>query len=292
MIACNFQFKNTPNGVDMDNSAGFSGYKMELLKPRDIQRLQKAMASSTSESFFGALRNLLRARLFFDTFLILKFPSRGAPEPVATWIKDAVVAQNYPQLYTERAYRLDPFYQFGQRRSRTGLFRLSEIAPVRFFSSEYYTQYYRETGIVDEVGLLVPLSDGSIGHLSFSRREAVGPFRRKELQCLRQYSPILTELLRQHLEHRLNDSTNSIPERETRPLDALIRSYVKAKTGTAITQREGEMAALILQGHSNVSAALLMGISRETAKVHRRNIYRKLTISSQTELFALLAELF
>jgi DNA-binding CsgD family transcriptional regulator len=33
--------------------------------------------------------------------------------------------------------------------------------------------------------------------------------------------------------------------------------------------------------------ALILGISVETIKVHRRHIYQKLAISSQAELFAL-----
>ena len=50
--------------------------------------------------------------------------------------------------------------------------------------------------------------------------------------------------------------------------------------------------ALILQGHSNLSAALVLGVARQTVKVHRRNIYRKLMITSQAELFAMLSSLF
>lgn len=72
----------------------------------------------------------------------------------------------------------------------------------------------------------------------------------------------------------------------------MIRSHVTDQTGKALTRREAQLAALILQGHSNLSAALDLGISRETVKVHRRNIYRKLDISSQAELFAALKDLF
>jgi DNA-binding CsgD family transcriptional regulator len=250
------------------------------------------MASVKSESFTRALHNLLRARITFSTFLFLRFPTTGAPEPLSTWIRDPTLAHQYPRLYTEGAYRLDPFFQFTDFGAAGGMFRLSEIAPDRFFSGEYYLQYYRETKIIDEVGLLVPLSDGSTGHLSFSRREGVGAFRRKELKCLRHYTPILLELLRQHFEHRLSLQATQAPDPEQRPLDVLIRAHVQSVQNKSITKRESEIAGLILQGHSNLSAALVMGISRETAKVHRRNIYRKLRISSQTELFALLAELF
>jgi len=262
------------------------------LMPRDIQRLQKAMAQVRDESFFRSFRNLLRARLSFDTFLILTFSKDGAPEPLETWIKDPVLAHNYPRLYTAGAYRLDPFFQYRNQIGDGGLYLLSEIAPDRFFAGEYYLQYYKQTKIIGEVGLLVPLSDGSVGHLSFSRREGRGTFKRKEVNCLKQASPILLELLRQHCEHRMALRSTQGPDNTSRPLEDLIRAHVAESRKPQLTRREAQMAGLILQGHSNLSAALSLGISRETAKVHRRNIYRKLQISSQTELFVLLADLF
>ena len=48
------------------------------------------------------------------------------------------------------------------------------------------------------------------------------------------------------------------------------------------------MALLILRGHSTVSIALRLGISPQTVKVLRRQLYRKCAISSQAELFALM----
>lgn len=263
-----------------------------ILSSSDITRLQRAMAQVRDESFFSTFRNLLRARMLMDTFLIINFTKDGTPQPVRTWIKDADLAQKYPELYVEGAYRLDPFFQHRHRIGQGGLYRLSEIAPDRFFSGDYYLQYYKETRIVDEVGLLVPLSDGAIGHLSFSRQEDLGSFKRKELNCLRHYAPILLELLRQHCEHRLIQTTAPAAAEPTGRLDDLIRSHIDAAHGVRLTRREAQMAGLIVQGHSNLSAALNLGISRETAKVHRRNIYRKLTISSQRELFAQLADLF
>ena len=263
-----------------------------LLSSRDMTRLARALSLTRDESFFAALRNLLRAKLFFDTFLILIFPKDGPPEPLGTWIKDPVVAHNYPRLYTAGAYRLDPFYQYRGEVDGGGLFLLSEIAPDRFFNGDYYLHYYKETRIVGEVGLLVTLADGSTGHLSFSRREGRGTFRRKEVNCLKHHAPVLLELLRQHCEYQLARRRSDRPNRETRALDDLISYHVSESQGAALTRREAQMAGLIVQGHSNLSAALALGISRETAKVHRRNIFRKLRISSQTELFALLAELF
>ena len=47
---------------------------------------------------------------------------------------------------------------------------------------------------------------------------------------------------------------------------------------------------LILSGHSAPQVAAVLGVSLDTAKVHRRNIYGKLGVSSLAELFSLVLQ--
>ena len=51
--------------------------------------------------------------------------------------------------------------------------------------------------------------------------------------------------------------------------------------------REKAIIELVLQGHSSESIGLRLGVATGTVKVHRRNIYRKLKISSQAQLMSL-----
>jgi DNA-binding CsgD family transcriptional regulator len=60
-----------------------------------------------------------------------------------------------------------------------------------------------------------------------------------------------------------------------------------AQLGTPLTARELDVIRLILSGRSNKEVANKLSISAETVKVHRRNIYGKLAINSQSELFSL-----
>lgn len=53
-----------------------------------------------------------------------------------------------------------------------------------------------------------------------------------------------------------------------------------------LTEREREAAQMVLRGHSVKSTAREMNISPETVRMHRKNLYLKLGISSQSELFA------
>lgn len=249
------------------------------------------MAKVREPSFFNALRLLLRGRLRFDSMLMMRFDPVGPPVLMGRWILRDVLPPEVLDPYIAGAYRLDPFYQFADVPPAGALYRLSDIAPDRFFSSEYFLRYYRLTRLRDEVGLLAPLRSGSVAHLSFSRRDFRGPYRRREVQCLRHYSPILLELLVTHCDYVQQHEPDLRPRPGAGTLDALIREQVNWTLNGALTAREAQIAALVLQGHSNASAALSLGIARQTVKVHRRNLYRKLAISSQGELFAMLGNL-
>jgi DNA-binding CsgD family transcriptional regulator len=54
-----------------------------------------------------------------------------------------------------------------------------------------------------------------------------------------------------------------------------------------LSPREGEIARLLLDGCSTEAIALRLALSRHTVKDHRKQIFRKLGISSLAELFAL-----
>jgi len=56
---------------------------------------------------------------------------------------------------------------------------------------------------------------------------------------------------------------------------------------SVLTCREGEIIRSMLKGHSIKSLARQLDISIDTVKHHRKNIYTKLAISSQSELFDL-----
>ncbi|WP_234218443.1 LuxR C-terminal-related transcriptional regulator [Ruegeria pomeroyi] len=260
------------------------------LTERDILRLRRAMATVGTPAFFPAYRRLFRARMPFATFLMFRFDPGKAPMMLDAWLMAKKLPSSALTEYVDNTYAFDPFFQFRDLPRGGGLYRLPEIAPDRFFSSEYYLEYYRKTGLCDEVGLLAPLPSGTRLHLSISRFDEMGPYRRREILCLKHHAPVLLELLTQHVTLLDPRRADGAPV-EMPSLAELIRSHAREKLAIGLTKREAQIAALVMQGHSNGSAALTLDIARETSKVHRRNLYRKLAISSQSELFGLLRHL-
>ena len=66
-----------------------------------------------------------------------------------------------------------------------------------------------------------------------------------------------------------------------------LQAKLQKRATSALTERETQVAVLLLAGHSTKSIAARLSISPETVKVHRRNLYEKLAVSSQAEIFAL-----
>ena len=61
--------------------------------------------------------------------------------------------------YQEGPYLLDPFFLSTTGNVEPGLWRLSEIAPDRFYQGEYFRSYYAQTGLAEEVGFLVKVHE-------------------------------------------------------------------------------------------------------------------------------------
>lgn len=179
----------------------------------------------------------------------------------------------------EGAYLLDPFVGLFENKAPNGLYRLQDIAPDNFFDSEYYRSYYLQTGLTDEVGLLINLDNDHAILLSLGNRESV-PADVAQLTDLQTALPVLSQLCRRQQsagEGQINFSA---------PLDRAFRNFGKDH----LSKRECEVVQLILKGHSNKSIAQLLDISVDTVKVFNKRFHAKLEISSQAELFSLFLE--
>ena len=100
--------------------------------------------------------------------------------------------------------------------------------------------------------------------------------------------PIIREAIIRHWRNP------EIVEIATRPvkgrfdtLPGRVRDAIIDAGRTNLTNRETEVISLILRGYSSLSISAMLDISIGTVKVHRKNIYAKLEISSQGELFSL-----
>jgi DNA-binding CsgD family transcriptional regulator len=230
-----------------------------------------------------ALAGLLRQVAPF-TFTVI-FGYQGTARPID-------LHDDFPQSkrrifvsdYQAGPYLLDPFYQAAVRPALSGLYRLRDIAPDRFYQGEYFRNYYVQTGLAEEIGYVVDLSNGATVVVSLMRAEK--PFSQKEFVALEALFPMVAAVARRQwasLTHKFGDDGAAAGNQGLQRRVA----YVFRSFGDGIlTAREREVVEFTLKGHSAESVGQLLGISPGTARIHRRNIYAKLRINSQGELFS------
>lgn len=178
--------------------------------------------------------------------------------------------------YLAGAFVLDPFYDHARADSSERMIVMRDLAPDDFAQTEYFRLHYATTEIVDEIGFVMKLEDNFVGVLSLSRTGIAPVFSKDDLKRLRSAAPVVCALGKRHWFHApsLSRDIKALP-----PAAKIVHPL--------LTKRELEIVTLILKGHSTLSLAAVLALSPNTVKVHRRQVYAKLNISSQAELFRL-----
>ena len=229
--------------------------------------------------FWTALVRLLGRYVPVDNWVVLIY-SAGKPHVLAESPGADGGMDSLFQDYLKGLYLLDPFYIANRESPRSGLFRLQDVAPECFEQTDYYQRYFRLNIVTDEVHINVQLDDERT--LSFS----VGSqcrFSLEQTALLGLVQPWVAALMRQRLnfEREPKEAPELTPNWQSR-LEAATEQLT-----TPLTAREMEVGLLLLSGCSNKEIARKLAISAETVKVHRKHMYSKLGIKSQSELFSL-----
>lgn len=233
------------------------------------------------------LREAIDALAPIDSFIVLAYHARGTPVILHDGLRPEE-REVFDEHYLSGAYLLSPFYQACRSATEPGFHLISEIAPDGFTESEFCKTYYAPSGIVDEAGYTLPHGPGGAVLVSIGRVRVEDPFAPEDAERLRDFLPVLAAAARRHW------PPGMAPDQVEGIAQPTIRAHLQAafeRFGTSLlTERERDVALLMLRGHSSKSAARRLEISPDTERVHRRNIYDKLEVSSQAELCSLFFE--
>ncbi len=223
-------------------------------------------------NFWTQLVRLLDQYVPFDSWVVLLFGSEHRPLVFAESPGADGAPDHLFQDYLNGLYLLDPFYIASREHAHTGLFRLAEVAPEHFELTEYYQRYFRLNVVADEIQFNCHLPDQRTLCLSLGSRQRFDP---AHIALLSLIQPWVLGLLRQRLPHELKQVSAPQP-----PIH-------KDDWGAHLTVRELEVGRLMLSGCSSKEIARKLEISVETVKVHKKHMYSKLGIKSQSELFSI-----
>ena len=251
------------------------------------EQLASVVSASETPQFSETLVSTLRHVVKFDYSVWFVF--RGQDRPVCVY--DTFTPEQrviFVEEYQEGAYLLDPFCIVCADRIEPGLYRLRDIAPDRFYSSEYCRSYYRRTKLAEEIAFLVRLGPTVMLCISLMRDGINPAFSDRDLNKLRLVEPIVHAFTQQQWneDSAFRDHYLDGYEEDSGRDNQVARAFDNFGS-ERLTAREREIVRMVLRGHSSESIGRQCGIKTGTVKIHRKNIYAKLGISSQSELFSL-----
>ncbi|WP_447792437.1 MULTISPECIES: helix-turn-helix transcriptional regulator [Pseudomonas] len=254
-----------------------------LLKELPVhQGLARVFAALGQDGFWRALVDTLRLLVPLDNALVAVMRSGRVPRLLIDFDAKGG-ADEHEELadYSAGMYLLDPFYQAACAGIADGLHSLAAVAPDQFQQSEYYLSYFRSVVGRDELQFMVNV-DGAVLGLSLGRSTTFTLKEQGRLLCVRDW---VLAAMRRHLQLMPPEGPAAEAEAVAGDLATLLDRF-----DARLSVREVETARLILQGFSSKAIAQQLGISPETVKVHRRNLYHKLNVSGHGELFALVLQ--
>ena len=244
--------------------------------------LSKAIAELGSERFFPALLRAICRQVRADYPQVWLYHTELPPQCIYHEIPDYAQRAQI-DLYLEGPYREDPFYQISMNQPRGRFYRLSDLIDGALEDSHYYHHYYQDTSTVDEIIFLARLHSGSVLNVSLMRKTGRGRFDDREFAYLKALSAPVAELMRSH--SQLSDFSHRylLGPDITEVIDMAFRAF----GSSMLSPREKGVLELMLRGYSSNASAEKLGIALETLRRHRKSIYRKLDVSSQSDLFSL-----
>jgi DNA-binding CsgD family transcriptional regulator len=281
----------------------------DLAFHREIGAVIEALDSA---QFWTRLTRALERYVVFDNWVALRFTPGVAPLVCAeSPTPDGTVDVMF-QDYLAALYQLDPFYIAATEKPASGFVTLADVAPDNFSMTDYYQRYFRKNIVGDEVHFNYMIDARHT--LAFSLG-ATHRYGERDLAVLALCAPWVIALLRQRLPYEAFDapepasgdavtqtSTGAAAEAVTEavteagtpadtPTYATRFEQVSSVSGRSpLTAREVEVAMLTLSGFSTRAIAEKLAISFETVRAHKKHIYTKLNVNSQSELFALFYE--
>jgi DNA-binding CsgD family transcriptional regulator len=248
--------------------------------------LATAIEAIGKSDFYPAMTDYLRRCLDYDNVIVILFSGSAVPNVLYKKIYGPDVFRYVAEQYLPAAYLLDPIYHFHLKRGAPGLYRLLDVAPDQFRRSRYFKWYYGRIGITDEISVVLPVGKNATITISMGKDSSSGEaFSPKAEKCLRSHEPVIMSLLNAHWV--ASEAPPLVSARSMSIADTLVVA-MRANHNVSLSKRQAEVALLILQGHSSLSIGLHLGVSPQTVKVFRKQLYRKCSLSSQAELFALM----
>ncbi len=255
------------------------------LSLEQFQQWNEGLSSATralnTEHFPTALINAIRNILYADSMMVCLERRNQAPVLLCEYGVPSDIHELTVNRYLSKIYMLDPFYMAVESGLEEGFYHISDMAPDDFFESEYYKVYYINSGTKEDCYFMINIDDNTKISLCIYHNSPTHSYSQQELAQARSAFSVIKELALMAW-----GNNPSSDEQGDNALHQKLQTVFNEFGSSVLTDRERDVILLILRGHSSKSAAKVLDIAPGTVQEHRKNTYRKLNISSQSELFS------
>jgi DNA-binding CsgD family transcriptional regulator len=237
------------------------------------------IASVGRPDYLDRLVDYIGSLAAHDRVTVTRYSTQAPPEFLTYRNFDKALVQRYLEIY----YPYDPFYEHWCAKQEAG------VVPLRRFSSRalkqglYIAEFLYQSAIRDEVGVLI--DDEARATVAVFLERSHKNFARRDITRLQRAFPVIQAVhgVHRRLQAPTIDRRPSVREAPRRA--PRLNGDLPADLWPDLTVREREIAALILAGHPSSAIAGRLGISTGTVRIHRHNIYGKLDITTEREIF-------
>jgi DNA-binding CsgD family transcriptional regulator len=235
----------------------------------------------------------LRTQITFGYSLMFVYREKGHPIHIYDTL-NSPQAQTGLINFAKNTYVLNPFYNAYRNGLKTGVYRMSDFVPLGFFNSDYYKKFKVSASSSEEIGYLtkglpsggkelciaIELPFGECAAITLNSKKVKDRYSAANIAALTEVLPFLAAVFRRFWRQRRTIHKAAGP-------DFSAEIAFKDFGGNLLSPREREIAQLLLRGHSTQSVSLQLNVAVTTVKTHRKNLYAKLGIATQFELYSL-----
>ena len=216
------------------------------------------------------------------------FAYEGSAPPHIVAIGDRSRTQSLPgiaQAYIERFYRLDSCLDVMTREHDAALqaatahphIVLHRQRAADITHAEYRRICYEQPQVAERLSIMALYDGWRWLSVNFYRGTEHGVFDDDSLRTLAAFAPLVVQAVRLHYAGRVIDQhlADALMAR-------LMRQYPE------LTKRDGDVVRALLAGLSTEAMAEQLGLELSSAQTYLKRIYRKVGVSGQRELLALL----
>lgn len=247
------------------------------------QALADLVSSLRTIDFSQRLASFLKTELQCDQVLLLG--CRAAKHPIYLYDCIDTKREFLFHHYLMDSYLHDPFYQCAEQTQNDGLWRLQDLFDTSKARKNYQQLFTEKTGLHDEFCLSVKLEPNRWIVLFIGYREPNQARYQSSYEIVTRLQGLLSALVRQQWGQ--DSFVVSSASADKSGLQHQLSQAFLCFGQQLLTDKEQQIACLLLQGFDSFDIAQQLHISSGTVKNHRKKIYAKLHIGSLSELFQL-----